>query len=135
MYTVENRVGCLVECVLQPPMEPGDVDGFARLRADVVTQMVGARVVCTDMSRMTVLAPETVERLIGVLRVHHGGPSRVGFLLPAKAVALMQIERVVREAGDRNRRTFRERAPLIEWLSETLQPDETQRLRDFLAAP
>ena len=135
MFTVENKVGKLVECVLRSPLTEPDVDAFDRLRAEVVTRIVGPRAVCTDLSGVGVLAPAASERLIEILKRQRGGPARIAFLLPPRAVAMLQIERIVKATGNPSRRTFSERQPLMDWLREELTPAELARLQAFLGAP
>jgi hypothetical protein len=135
MISVENRVGRLVEAVLRSPITDEELAEFRDRRARVVAAIAGERAVCVDMTGAGVLSPDHAERLIDILKQRHGGPSRVAYLLPARAVATLQVERILREAQSPERRTFADRAALIEWLGEPLTVAERARLRTFLGAP
>jgi hypothetical protein len=133
MFSVENRVGRLVESVLRSPLTETELEAFDRAGGVVVTAIRGQRAVCSDLTGIGVLSPSVSERLIEVLKRRHGGAlARSAFLLPPRAIVTMQIDRIVRATGNPNRRTFQDRAQLIEWLSESLTSAECGRLREFL---
>jgi hypothetical protein len=49
-------------------------------------------------------------------------------------VAVLQLERTVKQAGSGSRRTFRVASELEAWLGEILNADEKKRLHEFLHA-
>src|SRR5262249_40784227 len=106
MISVENRVGRLGEAVLRAPITDEELGEFRDGRARVVTAIAGQRAVCVDMTGAGLLSPEQAERLIDILKQRHGGPSRVAYLLPPRAVVTLQVERILREAQSHQRRTF-----------------------------
>jgi hypothetical protein len=58
---------------------------------------------------------------------------REGLLLPAgNAIFGMQVERLMREWANPNRRAFQSLVDLADWLDEALKPRERARLTAFL---
>ena len=58
---------------------------------------------------------------------------RTAFLVGESAVFAMQIERVIRNAANPNRRAFRDPGDLRKWLAEILTATEAARLGEFLS--
>ena len=56
---------------------------------------------------------------------------RAGILVSTSAVFSLQLERMVREAGNPRRRAFRTAGELVTWLDEIATPDEKQRLKEL----
>jgi hypothetical protein len=132
MIAVENRVGRLVEVRFAAPVTDADIAGFASLRGRALEQ-TSERVVCLDVTRMNVLAPEQSERLLDALRGPSPGRLRSAFLLPAaRAVVALQFERLIRESQRATTRGFNDRAALEAWLGELLTIAERARLSQFL---
>ena len=59
---------------------------------------------------------------------------RTGTILNKSPTFGMQIQRMIREADNPNRRAFRDPKELFDWLSEVLDPKERGRLRELLVA-
>ena len=78
--------------------------------------------------------PTTLERLVLVM----GTSQALGEFIVRHPEAVddlsLQIERVIREAGNPARRTFYNKEELQTWLSESLGPRERKRLEEFLTA-
>lgn len=131
MFVRENHVGRLCEVRIASPLTATDLAIFEegqRLAAND-----DARILCTDCRGIEVLAPETAEQLLDSLRTYGKGLLRNGVLVePGKAVAALQIERMLRQARHPGRRLFRRKEDLIAWLDEILDDAEKARLRVFL---
>jgi hypothetical protein len=132
MITHESHVGRLVEIRFTAPITGTDLDAFAA-RQRVVDSSGGERIACTDCRGIDVVSPETAARLVAGFRENSTRLGRNGFLVTmGKAVASLQIERVLRHAEHPGRRLFRDRDALIAWLDEVLDGPERQRLRLFV---
>jgi hypothetical protein len=70
----------------------------------------------------------------GVAPAYTPKVERAGFLISDGALAVLQVERVIRESNSSARRAFRERVELEAWLGEIMTPLEKLDLRQFLAA-
>ncbi|MEO1170622.1 MAG: hypothetical protein AAFX94_01020, partial [Myxococcota bacterium] len=54
-----------------------------------------------------------------------------GLLVGDSATFILQMERVIREAGSPQRKTFRDFPALRQWLAPVLTPDELTRIDVF----
>jgi hypothetical protein len=135
MYSLERRVGRLLEIRFRSPLDKGAVGAFAT-EVGVRTRDPGARVVsCVDMRSLRPLPPDVSDAFVDVLRGANPRIERTACLLPeASATLRLQIERLHREAGNPARRTFRDAGDLRAWLGEVLDLAERRRLADFLSA-
>jgi hypothetical protein len=91
-------------------------------------------VICADWRGALVLPPAASDALLELLRQGNGFFERSAVLLPAEDATFgLQVERLVREAQNRARRTFRAATPLLDWLGEVLTPAERKRAAEFIA--
>ena len=90
-------------------------------------------VACTDVSAANVFAPEVAEGFIRLMQRDNPVVERSAFLIGESAMFALQIERMIKQANNPLRRTFRESSMLLGWLGEMLAPPEHERLRRFLA--
>lgn len=90
-------------------------------------------VTVVDWRRCPLMAPEAAERIAARISDTNARTLRSAALAsPDAPVAVLQFLRVIREAGLPDRKLFFSAAELVDWLKETLTPEETRRLRDFL---
>jgi len=134
MYTLECRVGRLLEIRVQPPLSLEEIANFhpqmTRIQARVLGQLVG----CTDLRNARVFPPDVAEKFMAVIRTEGPRVDRNAFLVGESAVFSMQIARVLRAAGIPSRRSFLDPEEGVNWLSEVLTPAEARRLREFVKA-
>ena len=132
MFTYECRVGRLVEIRLGSPLSIRDIEEMGR-RARALLFARTERVVCVvDMRELSVLAPEVTDAVLSSLRAASDRVERTGVLLPMGSQALaLQIERLHREAGNPNRRTFRASSDLVRFLADVVSLQERARLVAF----
>ena len=135
MFSVERKVGRLVEVRMEPPFPLDDVNGMiaaVRLQALASTEPF---VLCALMTRLTVLTPEATEPLLTMLRRDNPRLLRAGYLVGQRYGALaMQIDRLVREAKNPSRRWFDRGDDLEAFLGEVLNPAERESLRRLVAS-
>ena len=135
MFEIASRVGRLVESRPEALQTVDDVRAFGdRFRHVVVGIDAPQVVICGDYRDVRVLAPDVAEQLAAMLSAANPRVERSAVLCAADhPTALLQLERIVRMAGNPSRRTFREADELAAWLGEVLTADERQRLSRFLA--
>ena len=135
MVEVANPAGRLVTFRVRSPLDDGNADRAAADLRRTIGAVAGRVVVCTDLTDARVLAPETSERFVAVMRADNPRLERSALLLGNNsATFVMQLERMVREADSPARRTFREASELVEWLRPSLTADEEAALAGFLGA-
>jgi hypothetical protein len=136
VFSVENQRGRLIETRVQSLTNVAEVDAFgARFRQVLIALPPRPVVICGDFRSVRVFAPDVAERFSAMLVAANPRVERSAILLDAgQAMAGLQLERTVKQAGHNARRTFRATPELIAWLSEVLDADEKKRLHEFLHA-
>ncbi len=133
MISLAHRVGRLLETRFSSPIDAAELAEFDRQRATLRERLGHERVVVMDFRQATVLPPELADRLTDLLSGPNPGMLRNGVLLPSEgAVVALQLQRIVREAHNDRRRTFRDARELEAWLGELLDAPEQARLHEFL---
>ena len=132
-YCVECRVGRFVEARLLVPRTAVEVEAFAEELRRVFAMAAGKCVICADWRAAVLLAPEVADALVDLLRRGNPYVDRSAILLSGdNALFNLQVERVVREAKNPARRTFRQAAPMRAWLAQVLGNEERLRMHEFL---
>ena len=132
-WVVEVRVGRLVEgrpLALKTREDAiGYCDAFRR-----VVPALGHAVICADYRVVSVFAPEVADELARLMVDMNQYIDRSAILVaPEHATNVLQVQRVVRESHNENRRRFSDPAELQRWLAEVLAPAEQARLKEFLS--
>jgi len=132
-FSAECRVGRLVEARLGWVNDEADVQRFlVHLRS--AFSITRDSVICADWRSAVVLPPAASDALLDLLRQGNRHFERSAVLLAAEDATFgLQVERLVREAQNRARRTFRAVDPLLHWLGEVLTPAELKRAAEFIA--
>lgn len=130
MY-IDRIVGRLVETRWVSPMSDENMQHFLSRTAVIFKAAQGPLVVFADVTQALVLPQERINELIALMKSDNEKIERNGMLLGQSATFALQVERVIRQAGNPKRRTFREFAPLRQWLAPVLTPDELVRIDDF----
>jgi hypothetical protein len=115
------------------------VDDIATLDARVFASLrrtgPGA-VICADFRRATPLSPEISGIWARSMRSVNGSIARSGMLLdPLNTMFNLQLDRVVRCAGNPARRAFEDVEELVDWVAPGLTQREQRGLRSILAEP
>jgi hypothetical protein len=134
MITLHPKAGRLAGVRIISPVTDEELIAFVPQMVKWVRSIVGQVVFCHDV-RGTIVLTETISsRVIDLMRHDNPRLKRAALLLPTgSAVLALQFERIIREAGNPARRTFRRAAEAQEWLSEVLVPAEQEGLAQFLA--
>jgi hypothetical protein len=131
-FEVVRKVGRIVEIYLHNLRSAADVDaiGAAFLTAAGDLPRV---IIVGDYRRASTLSPDVADRFVQVFSRSNPRIERSALLvLPEQATFQMQVERMVREANNPSRRTFRDAWALETWLAEILVPDERARVHEML---
>lgn len=131
MYALEHRVGRLFEIRIWSPVSLEEATAWGRDHNAIVDAMKGPYVCFVDLVDATVFPPDVVDAYVRVMKSE---PSliRTGTLLNPDPVLGLQIQRMIREANNPNRRAFRDPAALASWLGEVLTVQERIRLAAVL---
>jgi len=136
LNTCEFRIGRLMEIrVAAGYRSPTDVDEMIQMMVDRVSKLPADQkyVIAADWRSVTVMSPETATRVRTMLSRANARVERSSILTSAdQSTANLQVERLVREAENENRRHFVNARDQYKWLSEVLTPIESRRLSDFL---
>lgn len=91
-------------------------------------------VICADYRNVTVFPPDVADELARLMTEMNPYIERSAILVSAEhATNALQIQRVVRETHNENRRRFTDAHELARWLGEVLGPHERERLAQFLS--
>jgi hypothetical protein len=134
-FEVEHHTGRLVETRVSALTSIEDVVAFGARFREVAGAIAAEQVIiCGDYRKTHILAPAVAEKFVAMLTSSNPRVERSGILCsPDHATALLQIERTVKEANNKSRRTFRDPAELGAWLAEVLTPNERERVAAFFA--
>jgi hypothetical protein len=133
MHQVGNPAGRLVTFRVVPPVDDANAEAAARALRAAIAAIPGPAVICSDVCEARTFSERTVEQFLALMKSDNPRIERSAFLLDASAATFaLQLERMVREANNPARRTFREARALTEWLLPLLTPQEAQALEAFL---
>jgi hypothetical protein len=132
MFTVERKVGRLVEVRLGGVVKTDEFeDGMIHFRS-LVNSSNARKVLCADLRAARILVPEVADSLLEAMRRDNPVLERSAILVSESALFSLQMERLVREAKNPNRRTFRDEGTLVDWIAEILTLGERRRAVEFL---
>lgn len=117
---------------IAPPFGTEDVPPFLAAIGKLLQDVPGRVVTCMDLRASLILAPEAADQLIALMRKDNPRIERTAMLLSDNALLGLQVARMIREAGNPNRRTFHDVESAVHWLDEVLSPAESISLRAFL---
>ena len=132
MYTIENRVGRLVELRVESPVTYEELLEFHDTLAKVCKPIQGQIVMCTDLVGATVFTQPVTQRWMAIIKQDAPIVERNAVLIGEGAVFSMQVERIIRQAGLKNRKAFLSPTDLTAWLGEILTVRERTRLDSYL---
>jgi hypothetical protein len=132
MYTIENRVGRLVELRVESPVTYEELLQFHNTLAKVCKSIAGQIAMCTDLVGATVFTQQVTQRWTSIIKQDAPLVQRNAVLAGEGAVFSMQVERIIRMAGHQNRKAFLSPTELTAWLGEILTVRERARLETYL---
>jgi hypothetical protein len=133
MFRVENKIGRLLEVHVTNLANMEEMGQFRMSILQGVSGTAGKTVAVVDLRQPRIFAPEVATALEQMLEKANPKIERSAVLLAREhAVFSLQLERIVREAANPSRRTFRDSDQLQTWLKDLLTPAEQNRLGRFL---
>lgn len=104
------------------------------LRA-IFSRVPDLAVATADLRAAQLFSPEVTEALVGLLRADNPKVERSGHLIGrSSAVLALQVERLVREAGNPRRKVFRALPEMEQYLGEILTPPQRGWLHEWYVA-
>lgn len=134
MHYVARKVGRLLECRIVSPITEDEAKSFAmEVRALLLGFAERQALGCVDLRGAHVFSPEVSDLFTAVMRNDNPRIERSAFVVHPGALFGIQIERMLREAQNPARRTFREVAGARAYLGEEMTDPERRRTAEFLA--
>jgi hypothetical protein len=128
------RAGRIVEVRARRLANRGDVELLDAQVFDAIRSAGPGAVICADYRFVSPLSREVASGLSRGMRVANGGIVRGALLLdPANTMFNLQVERVVRCAGNPARRLFARLEELREWVGGALTESERHALRELFS--
>jgi hypothetical protein len=134
VYRVAHPIGRLVTLRLASPIDEAECERAVAEIARTLMGVSGKARICSDLTGARTFPPEVAERFVRLMKADNVKIERSGFLVSDAAGATfgLQMERMIREAANPSRRTFREVGALKAWIAELLDPAERDALGAFL---
>jgi len=123
--------GRLASIRFENPITTEEVEGLLSQIISFIGSMHENGVFVVDGKSVDLLAPEIADALIELMRSDNPSIERTGILINESATFGMQVDRMLREAGNPARRSFRNAHQLITWLNEVLDKETRLKLREF----
>jgi hypothetical protein len=132
VYHVENSAGRLIEVKLASPLTVEEVQQFAQKHIAIMQKIPGKYIGVVNLLEAYVFPAAVAEVLAKLLSGAASHVERSALLIGESAVFGLQVERVIRDANNPNRRAFRHGNELVAWLSEVTTPAEQKELEKFI---
>src|SRR5262245_4993922 len=132
MFTLEVKVGRLMELRIIGSSSPADLDLNRQQMAHLFDVTSGNLVACVDCSHATLFAPDVAAKVLDVFRYDNPRLDRSGILVSEAGMFGLQLERIVSQANNPSRKCFFDSYDLKVFLAPVLTPEEQARLAQFL---
>ena len=111
-----------------------DTPDVASLKSDIAHAMAQTHgTLCFVLdAELGVLRQDIADSYVELARGDNPRIERTAFLVGQAATFGLQIERMIRDAGNPSRRSFHDRRELSKWLAELLPEPERRQLEVFL---
>ncbi len=137
-FSCEIRVGRLIEARVHALKGPEDAQAYSAALSEVVQDHIArdgeGPVLCADHRPVAIYSPAVADelaRLFGLMNAHL---QRVAIIAAkSNATLVMQLGRIIREAGNPKRQLFHAAAEVTEFLAGDLDSAERARTQAFLA--
>ena len=134
-YTVQTRVGCVIEARVFSLRSAEDVDAYAvALGTQVLRVPRNLRpVLCADHRPVAIYPQAAADRLVELFTQMNARLERVAILAArSNATLVLQLDRLVREAAYAGRKVFHAPEDVQGHLAPVLDVAELRRVREFL---
>ncbi|HEX7665565.1 MAG TPA: hypothetical protein VF407_13660 [Polyangiaceae bacterium] len=117
------------------PLVLSEVPGFGAIVRGLFENAPGKLVACLDARTYGVEPPEAANHFLETIKRDNPKLERSAFVVdPAQRIVALQLERMIREAGNPNRRLFTDLDEAKAFLAPVLELEERTRLDAFLAS-
>jgi hypothetical protein len=131
VWSIQRRVGKLVEIKISSPVSLEETVPWSVAHDELIASINGPYVCFVDLVDAKVFPQEVAEGYVRTMK-NEARLRRTGTLLNTSPTFGMQIQRMIREAQNPERRAFRDPRELAAWLGEALNEKEAQRLHEIL---
>ncbi|MCB9585344.1 MAG: hypothetical protein H6718_08095 [Polyangiaceae bacterium] len=135
-FTMQRRVGRVIEARVFALKTRDDADIYSQaLAAEVMrTPATMQPILCADHRPVRIYPQPAADRLTELFQKMNTRLDRIAILVsPTNATLNLQLQRIVREAGYENRKVMHEPSEALAHLHDSLNPEERERVREFLA--
>jgi hypothetical protein len=131
MFSVANRVGQLLEIRVASPLTMEDAMQLFKLIYKTMPKAQKTRVM-VDARGLRIVDPAVIDAIVMMMKQDNPWVERNAFLLHTGALLHIQADRMMKDLGVTNRKSFQNRTEAEKWMCEVCPPDERTRLRRFL---
>jgi len=134
MMRAEIRVGRLLEVRAVLPILLDEIPSLQASVRAIFEQAPRLVVAILDARNYGIEPPTAADLFLQQIKQDNPRIERSAFLIePGQSLLGLQLDRVIREAGNPNRRLFRDAEAATAFLRPSLTPEESARLDAFLA--
>jgi hypothetical protein len=134
VWAIERTIGRLVEIRIWSPVSLEETYPWSKAHDHLIDAIRGPYICFVDLRDATVFPQPVVEGYVRTMK-NEQRLLRTGTLLNESPTLGMQIQRMIKEANNPARRSFRDPDELHAWMAELLDPEELARLRMLLDHP
>lgn len=131
MFSVTHKVGGLLEIRVASPLSMDDAMALFKQIYKAMPRGTVSRVM-VDARGLRIVDPAVIDAIVIMMKQDNPAVQRNAFLLDSGALLGIQAERMLKELGASNRRSFQLRSEAESWLGEVCSQEERARLRRFL---
>ena len=136
MIDIRNQVGRLIEVTIESPTITSEWKALPIQLHSIHGRLPGKYMYCANISRARLLQPEEAAPMKKIMQLDNPRLIRTAIYLGSNSATLMlQMERLIRETSNPERKTFRDPQKLISWMSEVTTPEEEERIRELYSSP
>jgi hypothetical protein len=134
MMRAEMRVGRLLEVRASLPIRVEEIPALTQSMLAIYGRAPPLVVAILDARTYGLEPPDATDYFVGALRRDNPRIERSAFVIePHQNLLALQLERVIREAGNPRRRLFRSAPAAAAFLRSALTTEESARLDAFLS--
>jgi hypothetical protein len=134
VFSVERRVGRLLEIRVGGAATKDEVVGFGQRFIELASAHTGMFLACTDARAARLLPPEVSDLLLSFMRTRKTKIEYNAFLVGESPIIGLQTDRLIKGAAHPGRQVVHTVADALAFLDPFCSPEEKRRLRQFLDA-
>jgi len=127
------KVGRVVELRVEALHTAEDVEAYAKAIDRVVSASRERAIICADHRPVGIYSPAVTDALVAMFTTLNSRIERAALIAsPTNATFVLQLQRIVREAENSQRRVFLDPHKMVIWLSDVLTRHEIAQVRAHL---